>query len=263
MSAIGLSKALWGKDDYEYERRREGKNYSTLEHLDDPSATDMATSKINSCIRSFVGIQFPAEFVAKLCEVVGDLHENVWAHGMASGFSIAQKSKVAWKLGRDHDLEFALADCGSGFLGEMQRVGMRVGSHREAIGWCIQEGTSTKKSRPGSEWAQRIPEDIIGNPLRGIEQTRFSDNHHMGIGLYKLTQLVKGFRGRLWLVSGDAVLVVEPDGKETYHSLKNPWQGVAIACRFRTTDIKRARGEIETTDRDIERLMEILGGRRG
>lgn len=259
-SAIGLSRALWGTDDYEYERRKEGKNYSTLEHLSDSEATDVATSRINSCIRSFVRGVLPTEFVAKLCEVVGDLHENVWAHGMASGFSMAQKWPIPWK--RDHYLEFALADSGLGFLSEMRRVGMDVNSHREAIEWCIQEGHSTKKLTPEAEWAQRIPEDVINNPFRGVEQTRITDNHHMGLGLYKLTQLIKGFRGQLWLASGNTALILEPGRENAYIMLNHEWQGVAIACRFRASQIKRA-GTEESADKDIEQIMQILGDRHG
>lgn len=262
VSAIGLSKALCGVDDYEYGRRKEGRNYSTLEHLSNPEATDSATSRINSCIRSFVGNLLPAEFVAKLCEVVGDLHENVWAHGRASGFSMAQKWPVSWTFPRDHYLEFALADSGLGFLSEMRRVGMSVHSHREAIEWCIQEGHSTKKLKPEAAWVQRIPEDVINNPLRGVEQTRVTDNYHMGLGLFKLTQLIKGFRGQLWLASGDTALILEPGRENTYIMLNHEWQGVAIACRFKASQIKRA-GTEESADKDIEQIMQVLGGRHG
>lgn len=263
-SAVGLSRALWGEDDYEHPRHMEGKNYSPLEHLSNPEATDIATSRINSCIRRFVGNQLPADFISNLCEIIGDLHENVWAHARASGFSMAQRWSVPWTLKRDHYLEFALADCGYGFLGEMRRVGMSVDSHRAAIEWCIQEGHSTKKLKPEGAWAQRIPEDVIGNPLLGVEDTRFSDNHHMGLGLYKLTQLIEKFHGWLWLVSGDTALVLEPGRKNAYIKLKYPWQGVAIACRFKASQIKRAGAEVvELADKDIEQIMQILGDRHG
>ncbi len=258
-SAIGLPRVLWGTDDYGHERHREGKNYSSLEHLDNPEVTDVATSRINSCIRQFMGNDLPHTFVARLCEVVGDLHENVWAHGRSSGFSMAQKWSAAW-FGRDHYLEFALADCGLGFLAEMRRVGMHVASDREAIEWCIQEGHSTKKLRPQSDWAQRMPEDVINNPLRGIEETRFSDNHHMGLGLFKLTQLVKEFRGELWLASGDAILYLAPDKENAYIALNYPWKGVALACRFKSSQIKRAAADI-AADKDVEEIMQVLGGR--
>ena len=154
-------------------------------------------------------------------------------------------------LDPDQDLEFALADCGLGFLGEMQRVGMKVSLHREAIDWCIQEGHSTKRLKPQSPWVQRMPEDVINNPLRGIEETRVSENHHMGLGLFKLTRLVKEFRGRLWLASGNAVLCLAPDSENTYSELKFPWQGVALACRFKASEITRAGVEIKT-DKDVD-----------
>lgn len=213
-SAIALGRALTGVDDYQYVRQNEGSTYSTLEHLANSEATNRATSRINSCIRAFVGDDLPADFIAALCEVIGDLHDNVWAHGLASGFSMAQRWKTAGS-DNDHSLEFALTDRGMGFLREMHRVGISATDDREAIEWCIQEGHSTKKRGP-TEWSQRMPEDITNNPLRGIEGARFSDNHHMGLGLFKLTQLVRGFRGTLWLATGSAVLTLAPSGQKIY-----------------------------------------------
>ena len=171
---------------------------------------------------------------------------------------MAQKWPGPWWRHDDY-LEFALVDSGLGFSGEMRRVGMDVESDRAAIEWCIQEGHSTKKLRPESPWAQRMPEDIIHNPLRGIEQTRVSDNHHMGLGLYKLTRLVNEFRGQLWLATGDIALYLAPDGENTYIALKHPWKGVAIASRFKSSQVKRAGVELEA-DKDIEEIMQVLRG---
>ena len=91
-SAIGLSRAVWGYDDYSYARRGEGMNYSSIVHLDCEEATDTATVTINQCIRRFMR-EHPQykSFVSNLCDVVGDLHDNVWSHGKNSGFSMAQK----------------------------------------------------------------------------------------------------------------------------------------------------------------------------
>jgi hypothetical protein len=211
-SAIGFARAFGQQDNYTYERRNRGTNYSMLEHLDNPETTDSATSAINGCIRNSLGSDLPKPFVEMLCDVVGDLHENVWAHGKASGFSIAQR----WKesplnpLSSDYNIEFALADSGRGFLREVKSVGLPIISDSEAIEWCIQEGHSTKKIRPVSDWAQRVPPDLIGNPLRGVEQTTVSENHHMGLGLAKLVRLVREFRGFLWLASGNSVLKLAP-----------------------------------------------------
>lgn len=156
-----------------------------------------------------------------------------------------------------------MADSGIGFLREVHNAGLHIETDRQAIEWCIQEGHSTKKVRPVSEWAQRVPPDVIGNPLRGIEQTRVGDNHHMGLGLHKLVHLVREFRGFLWLASGSAALVLAPGREPGYIDLEYPWQGVAIACRFRSSDVAVVRERIESGDKDIEEIMRILGGSRG
>lgn len=261
-SAIGFARAFGQQDDYPYERRNRGTNYSMLEHLDNPETTDTATSAINGCIRNSLGSDLPKPFVDMFCDVVGDLHENVWAHGKASGFSIAQRWKESpWNpLSSDYNIEFALADSGRGFLREVQSVNLPIKSDREAIEWCIQEGHSTKKIQPVSDWAQRMPPDLIGNPLRGVEQTRVSENHHMGLGLAKLVRLVREFRGFLWLASGTSVLKLAPGSEPAYIDIKYPWQGVAMACRFRSSDIAKIRRDFETGDKDIQEIMRILGG---
>lgn len=261
LSAINFAHALGQEDSYPFERKNKGINYSTLAHLDRPESTDSATSAINGCIRNFVGTDIPAVFVEMLCDVVGDLHANVWAHGKASGFSMAQKWKSSWNpLSSSYSLEFALADSGIGFLREVQNAGLAISTDRDAIGWCIQEGNSTKKVRPVSDWAQRVPADVINNPLRGIEQTRDTDNHHMGLGLFKLVRFVREFRGFLWLVSGSSGLALAPGQAPAYIYIKHPWQGVAMACRFRSSDIATVREDIERGDKDIQEIMRILGG---
>jgi hypothetical protein len=264
LSAIGFAHALGQEDGYPFERKNKGINYSTLVHLDRPESTDSATSAINGCVRNFVGSEIPAVFVKMLCDVVGDLHANVWAHGKASGFSMAQKWKTSWNpLSNSYSLEFALADSGIGFLREVQNAGLDIHTDQDAIDWCIQEGNSTKKVRPVSDWAQRVPADVINNPLRGIEQTRDTDNHHMGLGLFKLVRFVREFRGFLWLVSGSSGLVLAPGQAPAYIYIKQPWQGVAIACRFQSSDIATVREDIERGDKDIQEIMRILGGNHG
>lgn len=261
-SAIGFAHAFGQRDDYPHERRNLGATYSTLEHLDNPEITDSATSTINGCIRNSLGRDLPKPFVELLCEVIGDLHTNVWAHGKASGFSVAQRWRESpWNpLSSEYNIEFALADSGVGFLREVQRVGLPITTDQEAIEWCRQEGHSTKKIQPVSGWAQRMPPDLIGNPMRGVEQTQAPDNYHMGLGLAKLVQLVREFRGFLWLASGASVLKLAPGKEPAYSHIKYPWQGVAIACRFRSSDLAKTRWDLETGDKDIQEIMRILGG---
>jgi len=253
-SALGFSKLLWGEDNYHAARVNEGVNYSTLTLLDLPEATDKATGHINNCIRRLLPDSEHEEFISQLCDVVGDLHDNVWSHGRSSGVSMAQK----WRTidHHEHYLEFALADCGLGFKAELSRVGNDCESDQHAIEWCIQEGNSTKKQKITDDFAQRMPGDIIDNPLPGIGTPQENDNHHMGLGLAKLIQLVQKYHGELWLASGTDMLIIDSNGKQRYENVGFSWKGVALACRFCTSDIKRAL--VNITDPEIASLMEML-----
>lgn len=261
-SAIGFERLFGPQDHYPLVRRNHGVHYSMLERLDHPETTDTATSAINGCIRHALGRDLPKPFVEMLCDVVGDLHENVWAHGKASGFSVAQRWKSSpWNpVSHEYHIEFALADSGLGFLREVRSVGLPIPSDQAAIAWCIEEGHSTKKLKPTSDWAQRMPSDLMGNPLRDVEQVRVSENHHMGLGLAKLVRLVREFRGFLWLASGSSVLKLAPGSRPAYIDTQYPWQGVALACRFHSSDIAKMRRDFETGDRDIQEIMRRLGG---
>jgi len=251
-AAIGFSRLLWGEDNYQAHRVNEGKNYSTLTLLDQPQATDRATEHINSCVRLLITDEEHQVFVSSLCDVIGDLHDNVWSHGQSTGVSMAQK----WRNGRNgYFLEFALADCGLGFKRELTRVGMEFANDREAIEWCIQEGNSTKKRNTQDDFAQRLPGDVIGNPIPGVGVPVANDNHHMGLGLAKLVDLVKRYHGELWLASGTDMLIIASNGLQRYEKIEFPWNGVAIACRFCTTRIQPLLIE---EDPDIANLMQLL-----
>src|SRR5450830_211626 len=255
-SAIGFPRLVWGEDHYQPIRVNEGRNYSSLTLLDIPEATDIATGRINNCIRQLLPNEEFRDFVNDLCSVVGDLHDNVWSHGLSSGVSMAQKWR-ATSYGQDESfLEFALADCGTGFKTELGRVGINLQHDHEAIEWCIVEGHSTEKRKYVDDWAQSLPGDIMGNPIPGIGQAKVNDNHHMGLGLAKLVKLIQKFHGQLWLASGTDILIIESDGNKSYESLAFPWKGVAVACRFCTADIRRAVRDEQ--DPEIDDLIRML-----
>ncbi|MFM9913267.1 MAG: hypothetical protein ACKVN9_07030 [Methylophilaceae bacterium] len=158
------------------------------------------------------------------------LLDNVWAHGKATGFSMAQK----WRDPPDGFLfEFAVADCGMGFLRELRRVGIPdIADDEAAIKWCIQRGHSTKKREVEDAWEQRLPPDMMGNPIGRDGRVVETDNHHMGLGLAKLIDAVERFHGWCWLASGDSMLCISPNGNRIYQTIPVALQGVAIACRF-------------------------------
>lgn len=253
-AAIALESALGATDSYPYERKNSGATYSPLVPLSSADDTDTATSTINNCIRHLFTTPNLSHFVKDLCDVVGDLHDNVWSHGKSTGFSLAQK----WQDYNSHEycLEFALADCGLGFLRELNRVGLNIQDDEEAINWCITRGNSSKKLKVKDEWSQRLPSDMTNNPIPGIGQAVASENNHMGIGLAKLIELVHNYKGQLWLSSGKKMLFIDNNGKRSYKNFSQQWQGVALACRF---DTKNAMSYTKSNNDEItSSLVELL-----
>jgi hypothetical protein len=247
--AIALENALDGTDSYPYERKNSGFNYCPLVLLNSTDDTDKATATINSCIRQLFNSANLSDFVKDLCEVVGDLHDNVWSHGKSTGFSTAQKWKKPYTTS-EFFFEFALADCGLGFLRELQRVGLSIQCDEDAISWCIEKGNSSKKLKNYNEWSQRLPQDIAGNPIPGIGHAVMSENHHMGLGLAKLIELVSNYKGELWLSSGEKTLVINTNGARSFENQLQKWQGVALACRF-DIDIDKAKNYNKSIDDEV------------
>lgn len=245
-SAIGFARALGHEDDFVYTRSGQGRNYSPLVVLDSTEATDCATQDVTSCVRSFWP-EGQSKFVDTVCNVIGDLHDNVWSHGQSTGISVAQRWQVPYSP-NDHYLEFALADCGIGFLGELKRAGLSnslsIDSHRDAVTWCVQEGNSSKKilDDASDDWAQQVPGDFMALPGGGSLSVRRSTggNHHQGLGLAKLTSLVMKYSGELSLVSGDARLYISEKGRQSFLSPDFHWQGVTICARFKESRISEA-----------------------
>lgn len=256
--AIGLSLAIWDVDDYPYQRVGCGSNYSMMTRLNSADNTDRCTTDINNCLRNMTPNR--SDGFSNLTHVVGELHDNVWSHGMGTGFSLAQKYQVPFSNGQDYYLEFALADSGLGYLREMKRAGFDIESHQEAIDWCVREGNSTKHSDTQDEWAQTVPADLAGgSPMSYSVGTRVSANHHQGLGLDHLLRLVKGYSGELDLVSGNATLSIDSNGRESFSINENTWQGVVLSCRIKESCLNSAEDYVSESQQNImDRL--ISGG---
>lgn len=69
--------------------------------------------------------------------------------------------------------------------------------------------------------------------------------------------LVRRYKGSLWLASGNSLLEIRSDGSETFHVLPIFWQGVAITCRF-STDALRSKKELSPEVDELERLLSDL-----
>lgn len=257
LRTMAFSKALWKIED-SINRVNLGRNYSVITPLHSAEIVDDATSSINSCIRGMSN-GVVSKGMSDLFHVVGELHDNVWSHGLSSGFSMAQRQKVPNTGGDDYYFEFALADSGLGFLNEMKNSKMDVKTHKEAIQWCVQKGNSTKHGDNIDEWAQSVPADLIGaNPLGTSKNVRFDGNHHQGLGLAHLVALVKKYRGKLLLVTGDICFNVDSNGKEQFLDIQKEWKGVAISCRFKES--KLSEDLSGSVDAELISIMEKLKG---
>ena len=261
-SAIGLAKAVWGIDDYQFERRNAGVNYATLTPLACQDDVDQATAQINSCLRAFASgeadySRSPA--FKELTHVVGEMHDNVWSHGLSTGFSVAQRQVI--KNGVGHAIEFSLADCGMGFLEELKRSRIAgpkgIRSDREAVEWCIQEGNSSKLAKLEDEWAQSVPEDFLGSsPFDGAQVVRSSNgNHHQGLGLAKLVQLAQSYEGILNIASGSCLMMLRRGGRPSFRQLAQPWKGVAVSLSLKESSLVAAKVDEAEDVRDIMNLL--------
>jgi hypothetical protein len=264
-SAMGLSKVLWGDDDYQFKRTNAGANYAPITQLSSRDAVDDATQQINGCLRKiaanspFFDYQQSDGF-KELMHVVGELHDNVWSHGLSRGFSAAQRDDAVKKGA----IEFALADTGLGFLGELLSSGIakkfNINTDQAAMEWCIQEGNSSKLASHQDEWGQSLPEDYVGaSPYgQGVSARMVRNgNHHQGLGLAKLVALAKAYDGVLHVISGKAVLKLDK-GKLTFSSVKHSWKGVAISLRIQES--KMATVQRAQNSADIDEIMNLLRG---
>ncbi|ASD87214.1 hypothetical protein EXB91_24745 [Salmonella enterica subsp. enterica serovar Florida] len=261
MGTIGFYSALWGNENCGQKRINVGKNYSLLTPLTSAEMADEATTSINGCIRRLAypeGAPYPAGITA-LNHVVGEMHDNVWSHGKSTGYSFAQKTAVPGTDRQDYYLEFALADCGLGFLRELKRVNiLGINNHKESIEWCIQEGHSSKHVDLYDGWSQQLPDGHIGGNVFGLAvPVREYGNNHQGLGLTHLVALVKRYEGELMLASGDSCLHYV-DGSTVYKSLTREWQGVALSCRFKLSRLSDE--PEEQIPHDIQNIMERLQG---
>lgn len=259
LDAMKLYETLWGIDNYSYDRKNNGIKYSCLTHLYNEDQVDSSTTSINSCIRKFVSDCNPyPKGITSLLHVVGELHDNVWSHGKASGFSLAQKIHNFDRS--DFIIEFALADHGMGFLAELRRIGLDrssgITSHKQAIEWCLERGNSSKSSDFYDGWEQSVPSDYIGDgSLSSILRVKTDDNNHQGLGLWHLIQLINDYNGELQIASGDTCLCFKDRKKKSY-SLPVNWKGVAISCTLSLRELSKA-PTVQESFSDVE-LTDII-----
>lgn len=220
-----------------------GRSYCPLIELSSPEHTDTATTIIGNILERRCG-----EDAYSVIDVIGELIDNVWSHGKALGYAVAQVSR--------DDIKFSVVDIGKGFKNVLQEANISgIKSDIDAINWSIQKGHTSKGQE--DEWAQFLPFDSYEDPFSSGVPIKEEENHHEGLGLYKLVDLVQKTKGNLSILSGQGLKFISAE-RELDSELKNHWQGVVIYCTLNIRNIKNALQNSDASDIDAI-LKEILG----
>ncbi|NBV89252.1 MAG: hypothetical protein EBR88_07060 [Betaproteobacteria bacterium] len=219
----GLQAVLEGKYVAPSLTGRQGLTYSQLARLSSAPEVEACNRVINNLFYEQLG-ENGGEFVRLLSKVVGEMHDNVASHARGVGFSSAQRYEKV----RGDVIQFAIVDSGIGMLRNVQKVVPGVSADEQAIDWCLQRGNTTAASN-GDGWEQRLPEDSLFSPYPARVRTITSDNHHQGLGLWHLQEIVRAAGGNFWVASGAGQCrYLAGAAAPSYDSLGCYWRGVAI-----------------------------------
>jgi len=201
----------------------QGLTYTRLTRLVSGHEVDACNAVINNLFYEQLG-KNGQEFIRVLSKVVGEMHDNVASHSRGVGFSIAQR----YERRGDDVIQFAIVDSGVGMLRNVKAVAPVVTTDEQAIDWCLQRGNTTAASR-GDGWEQRLPGDSVVSPYPPTVGTITGDNHHQGLGLWHLQEIVRAAGGSFWVASGAGQCrYLAGAERPSYDALKPVWQGVAI-----------------------------------
>lgn len=218
----GLSLALAGDYDAMVRPRGhyEGLTWSHLTTLYQHVEIEACNKTINDLLFAQL-TALPPKVVDAIARIIGELHDNVASHSNGRGFSSAQF--YPGHRGHLDCLEVSVADVGWGFLRMVHRIIPDIQTDAEAIKWCLQKGNTT--------WRPSIsPGDLHEFPYPYAEPVGHSGqaDHHMGWGLWLLSELVRTTHSTLWIWSGNASFTLSEDGSEKMETTPIKWPGVLI-----------------------------------
>jgi len=188
-----------------------GTTYSPLASLATHPEVNACNERIGSVLQNALRA-WPPAVLSALLDIIGELHDNVASHARARGYSAAQVYGSR--------LEYVVADCGQGLLKNAKRVRPMMTTDVEAVEWAFERGTTSCGDEP-DPMAQRMPEDhIYGDAELG--------DHHQGIGLAKVRDVVDRAGGSLWVATGSAHRVYGNGRWRDSYGAQPPWPGLAI-----------------------------------
>ncbi len=219
----GLQAVLDGQDTPRSLAGLQGVTYTRLTRLVSGHEVDACNAVINNLFYEQLG-ENGGDFIRVLGKVVGEMHDNVASHSRGVGFSSAQR----YERGEGDVIQFAIVDSGVGMLRNVTSVAPAVTTDERAIEWCLQRGNTTAASM-GDGWEQRLPEDSLFSPYPQTVGTVTGDNHHQGLGLWHLQEIVRAAGGCFWVASGAGQCrYLAGADRPSYDSMDPPWQGVGI-----------------------------------
>lgn len=202
-----------------------GQSYCQLAKLQNSHEVNACNEIIGSLLKNQLRNCPNSDLVAKTIGVVGELHDNVASHAYGCGFSCAQVYR-----GGKPKIQIAIADCGCGLNGSVRTFGQDL-TDEAAILWCLERGNTTAGAGSIASddliGPQTVPDDCQITPFPDSVPTRSSDNHHMGEGLFRLTELVQSTGGETWIWSGNSQITCKNESRRPILQ-KAHWQGTAI-----------------------------------
>jgi len=139
--------------------------------------------------------------------ILRELIDNALEHGGSPAIACAQVFK---NLG---EVEIVVSDYGYGFLQTIAR-NHKVSTYEEAI----------KKA---------LEREVSGS----LQNMYGSSTKHAGMGLYVMSNIIKETEGKMFIISGDA-LVSLSGGQLTSYKMQEEWKGSVVATRFRLDKFK-------------------------
>ncbi len=138
---------------------------------------------------------------------IRELIDNALEHGGSPAIACAQ---VFRNLG---EVEIVVSDYGYGFLHTVAR-NHKVSTYEEAI----------KKA---------LEREVSGS----LQNMYGSSTKHVGMGLYVMSNIIKETEGKMFIISGDAL--VSLSGRQlTSYKMQENWKGSVVATRFRLDKFK-------------------------
>ncbi len=163
----------------------------------------------------------PRLVVDAFARVIGELHDNVASHANGRGFSSAQF--YPGHHGHPDRLEISVADAGRGFLHNVCRFVPTINTDSQAITWCLQKGNTAWIAPTAAVEHHGWSDPYAESADRGAQA-----DHHMGLGLWLLCELVRMTQSTLWIWSGWASYALREDGTVHMETTTIRWPGVLI-----------------------------------